>query len=302
MRLEKASFGRHETFHLRFSWIPKGLQALRGNPGVFKSESATVDLGVGKNMVNSIRYWLIASGLMDQSDKITSLGSYLFDSESGVDPYLEDEGTLWLLHWLIASNSDFATSIFWFFNSFHKSQFTSEEIFVGLRDFVKDSMEEKKRPSENTLKSDSSVLTRMYVQGSISGKTVFEDVLTSPFAELGLMQNSGGSKRFISQIEERQNLPPEILLFAINQSTRSAGDVLELDPLLHYRGEKAAPGAIYRMTENEFMSKLEAACDQVPGAFRLNRTGVLNQLFRVSSIDDTQILDRYYGKVGRKAA
>jgi hypothetical protein len=57
---EKTAFGRHETFPLRYSWLTKGIQALLADPGVFQSDEATVTLGVGKNMVSAIRYWLEA--------------------------------------------------------------------------------------------------------------------------------------------------------------------------------------------------------------------------------------------------
>ncbi|MGB3507947.1 MAG: DUF4007 family protein [Microcoleaceae cyanobacterium] len=50
-------FARHETFHQRFGWLKKGFDAAQNNPEVFLKEDATVHLGVGKNMVRSIRYW-----------------------------------------------------------------------------------------------------------------------------------------------------------------------------------------------------------------------------------------------------
>ena len=119
---EKAAFGRHETFALRYGWITKGMQALVGSRSVFEAEDATVQLGVGKNMVASIRYWLQAARLIERTQEgwdFTEVGTYLFDDD-GEDPYLEDEGTIWLIHWLLASNPELATSWWWFFNRFHK--------------------------------------------------------------------------------------------------------------------------------------------------------------------------------------
>ena len=55
----KTSFGRNETFNLRYSWLNKGLKEFKENKNIFSSESAPMVLGVGKNMVNSIKYWLI---------------------------------------------------------------------------------------------------------------------------------------------------------------------------------------------------------------------------------------------------
>jgi hypothetical protein len=52
---KKASFGRHETFALRYSWLTKGFQAFEKQKSIFSSEDSTIVLGVGKNMVNAIR-------------------------------------------------------------------------------------------------------------------------------------------------------------------------------------------------------------------------------------------------------
>ena len=39
---------------------------------------------------------------------------------AGLDPYLEDPATLWLLHWQIASNLGRATTWFWTFSHFNE--------------------------------------------------------------------------------------------------------------------------------------------------------------------------------------
>ena len=59
----KVTFGRHESFALRFGWLTKGFQTLGKDPGIFKSDEATIIFGVGKNMVNSIKHWLRATQL-----------------------------------------------------------------------------------------------------------------------------------------------------------------------------------------------------------------------------------------------
>src|SRR4051794_40443347 len=53
-------FARHETFAPRFGWLRKAYDAVtdpRVGPEVFLQPDAPVTLGVGKNMVNAIRYW-----------------------------------------------------------------------------------------------------------------------------------------------------------------------------------------------------------------------------------------------------
>jgi hypothetical protein len=51
----RASFGRHETFSLRYAWLTKGFQAFMKKKTIFSSDEATIELGVGKNRVNAIK-------------------------------------------------------------------------------------------------------------------------------------------------------------------------------------------------------------------------------------------------------
>ncbi len=74
---KKATFGRHETFSLRYGWLTKGFQEFQKDEGIFNSDAATVKLGVGKNMVNAIRYWLRATQMLEMMPdglKTTELG------------------------------------------------------------------------------------------------------------------------------------------------------------------------------------------------------------------------------------
>jgi len=49
-RFDQASFGRHQTFHLRYAWLTKGFQAMSADPRAFDADESTVTLGVGKNI------------------------------------------------------------------------------------------------------------------------------------------------------------------------------------------------------------------------------------------------------------
>ena len=54
-------FSGHETFALRYGWLNKSYNSLDYKEK--NEENLVVDLGVGKNMVNSIKYWTEISGL-----------------------------------------------------------------------------------------------------------------------------------------------------------------------------------------------------------------------------------------------
>ncbi|MDT8407697.1 MAG: DUF4007 family protein [Methylococcales bacterium] len=52
-----------------FSWLTKGFQAFKRNQAIFSSDEATIELGVGKNRVHAIKYWLPASFMLLDADE-----------------------------------------------------------------------------------------------------------------------------------------------------------------------------------------------------------------------------------------
>lgn len=100
--IQRYSFSGHETFQCKSLWLKKGYDFIKDGKK-FTSDNAVVNLGVGKNMVSSIRYWMKVFG-MTKNDENTLLADYLFDTNNGKDPFVEDLGTLWLLHYMLISN------------------------------------------------------------------------------------------------------------------------------------------------------------------------------------------------------
>ena len=96
------TFSGHETFPCRNLWLKKGYDFTTERN--FNAPDAVVSLGVGKNMVSSIRYWLKVFG-MTKDDQPTELAYHLFEDD-GWDPYCEDELTLWLLHYQLVKTGE----------------------------------------------------------------------------------------------------------------------------------------------------------------------------------------------------
>src|SRR5687768_11704646 len=87
-------FSGHETFAFRYAWLPKAYRALKRSVSTFSDEDAAmVELGLGKNMVRSLRFWVEATGLAQPEQgrglKLTDFAHAVFGKE-GYDPYLED--------------------------------------------------------------------------------------------------------------------------------------------------------------------------------------------------------------------
>ena len=300
---KNGGFGRHESFPLRFGWITKGLEAIDEYPDVFSREDATVILGVGKNMVASIRYWLLAARIvqLDPATKTltpSSLAKVVFDVHG--DLYLEDEATIWLLHWLLATNAREATAIYWFFNHFHKRNFDTEDVATGLSDFVKQEFVAK--VSQTTLKRDAQLVLRMYSRTSSNPRVSIEDSMDSPLALLNLVERND-SKTWQSSPTDRGELPLEVLAFAVAQlfEHRQVKQLAFTD-LLYSDRNHCAPGAVFRLKEESLIEKLEELCVANARSLQLDRTAGVFQLYKLATFDSLRVLRSRYSSVNRRAA
>lgn len=278
---DQTAFGRHETFPLRYGWLSKGLAAIRQTPDLLtQPEPAMIALGVGRNMVNAIQYWLRATGVVAFNDGVgtpTALGEALL-GDAG-DPYLEDEATLWIIHWLIAANAEFATGFYWFFNRFALPHFQDQEVLYALTEFAE--RELQIRRAQTTLKSDTATLLRMYAP--LAGRT--DDHLDSPLAQLQLIEAEPG-RGYRSPRIARPFLPPMALHFALLQ--RFAADpgqpAVPIRALLYGGDDWAAPGAVFRLNEEGLMNTLEQVMEQYPDCYDLRDTAGVHQLYRRGAV------------------
>jgi len=294
---DKVAFGRHETFALRYSWLSKGFHALKDKPTVFDDDDAVVDLGVGRNMVSAIRYWLRACQLItpQKPDEPESIGTLIFDYETGLDPYIEDEATIWLIHWLLATNSTMATSLFWFFNKFHKPEFTAEELQTALADFINNQVIEKKRPSASTVKKDALLLPRMYAQSKGNARRPLEEALDSPLSLLGLVTHSTGSRTYQFKPKARPSLPIGIFAFATSQLIQEYGvKSIPIEDLMYSKNNFAALGSVFRLTEADLITKLELMVSYMPGFFEIRETAGIHQLFQLKAVEPIMYIHKHY--------
>ena len=191
------TFAGHQTFHPRFGWLKKGLDAVISDPEVFSRPDAPVVLGVGKNMVEAIRFWgqafkvITAEGKSSSSRSVryvpTKFGSELL-GDNGLDPYLEDSTSLWLLHWMMCSPTSAVPAWWLFVNEFNPTEFSDEVLFDFLKTKIDSSM--WKSPSASSLLKDVDALLRMYTRRNAKGRQTIDDLLDSPFRDLGLVLES----------------------------------------------------------------------------------------------------------------
>lgn len=215
------SFSGHETFTCRQLWLKKGYDfLLLGNS--FSDDDAVVKLGVGKNMVGSIKHWMQAFGLVDSQYQRFPIAHSIFSSTNGIgkDPYLEDIGTLWLLHYLLVSTGK-ASLYSLIFNEITATQIRFDEAQLKSRiDNIVNKVGDKE-VNEKTFRADLSVFKRLYVRPESSKTSIkkIEDDLSSLLIDLGLviLQSTGqkGSSIYLIEPKARPQLPAAVFLYAL---------------------------------------------------------------------------------------
>lgn len=295
-------FARHETFHPRYGWIKKGFDAAKSDPGAFLREDAHVVLGVGKNMVRSIRYWCHAFKVLEDDPEApgrrresipTEFGEFLLGS-NGVDRYLEDLGSLWLLHWELLKEPSTATA--WRFAFFlnGKPEISAKDLTWQLVDY-RDAEFPTARAAKSSLKKDATCILRMY--GELpAGKDVNEDSIHCPFAELGLLRPTPDGKKYAFRLGPKAGLSNEIIS-AISldyaAASQSGAQTIALARLL--RGE-GSPGLALRLTEADLYGALESIAQQEAALSLTEAAGVIQLSFSGDPKSlSRQLLLKHYG-------
>ena len=255
----KYSFSGHETFPFRYTWLPKGVRHLQDRPGLFVAENALVVLGVGKNMVKSIRHWCEATEVIRRVDKkgnveVTEFGDRLL-GEGGWDPYLEDPGTLWLLHWKLVKSPNRASMWHLAFTKWASERFTRDQLIDWLSRLVA-AEQTRTQATPASLRRDVEVFLRTYTPSRTRRDLPSEDTFDCPLVELGLIREEDkGVYGFVRG--PKPTLPDGVFVYALMDYWNSAAPhqrTLSFENILYGTG---APGGAFRLSENALAERLE---------------------------------------------
>lgn len=280
---DRLTFSGHDTFHCRLFWLKKGYDYIT-NEGEFKDNSG-VELGVGRNMVNSIRFWLKSFGVIKEGYDINPLYKNLLDN-NGWDPYLENEATLQLLHYELCASG--RSSIYrLIFRELRKikPEFTKQH-FVN---FVKDLDASQ---NNGILEKDFSVFLRMY---SARGEKSKEDSYSGLLTELSLIEVVGEDqkKEKLYRIENnnQNNIPVEILLYCI-LSNDNYNESISFRSLY---SDKRGIGNIFCFDQDKLENKLFEIAEKFDFVTYNSEAGIKELQFK-SKPSALEILKSYYEK------
>ena len=297
------SFSGHETFVFRYTWLKKGVDALSQNPNIFRDEDAIVHLGVGKNMVNSIRHWGLATGVFEEITlpgqrirplRVSEIGRLIFADGAGWDEFLEDDATLWALHYQLSTNTRRAPAWVWAFHRLREGEFTRDTLLKSLENDVERYGWGK--PSPSSLKADVSCFLRTYLQGRRGVASTAEETLDCPLATLGLLlAPTEENPRYRFNNRSKPTLPPHIFAFALASfwRARAGQNTLSLREITYGDG---SPGRAFRLDEDGVLPYLDALADITGGMMRFADTALTRQVSRSSQVDPLTVLKSYYAR------
>lgn len=282
-------FSGHDSFQCRYYWLKKGYDFIR-NDGDFNSDDAPVQLGVGKNMVTAIRYWMISFGIYDiETKKLSQLAELLFD-DNGWDPYLEDQGTLWLLHYHLVRNG-YATSYSMIFNELRKRrpEFNQHHFLTWVEQSGGSSI------AVNSLKTDLQIFSRTYIPRDDSKD--LDENYSGLLTELNLVtkskretEHNGKTVKidwFTIEPKRRPEIPTSILLYCILEKGNH-NDSISFDTLYN-----DGVGSIFSLNREGLVEKLVELDEKFDEIIFSNQAGV-KELQITKDLIALDVLRDYY--------
>ncbi len=280
----------HESFPCRYTWLPKAVHGLKENPRLFADEAkAMVDLGVGKNMVRSIRFWAQATGIVTGAKNgeyhLTDCGASLL-GEHGRDPFLEDVRTLWLLHWNLST--DVVNPLLawdYLLNRWQEPELAPSAV---LKVLDKEVNRENANVSLVTLEQHFETFLHTYVPTRGRKGEVQEDNLDCPLVELEFLMKVGdreldrlGGRReaiYAFRREEKPEITPELFVYCLHDfwtKRHATESTLSFREVAYGHG---SPGQIFKLSEEDVRGRLEVLAKQSGGSFVYSESANLQQV------------------------
>lgn len=274
------SFSGHESFFCKPLWLKKAYDAMKEGVN-FLSPDAVAMLGVGKNMVASIRFWSRAFGL-SENDTPTPFAASIFDTDTGYDPFLEDEGTLWLLHYYLVTKRIASLYSLTFLDfQREKREFDRNQLQAFIRRKC-NVPEQKNVYNENTVKKDIAVLLHNYVSPA---DTRSNEDFSSIFLDLGLI-NSLGFDKYSFNDTLPSHIHPDILLYVL-LDYKGEGSTISLDGMQEV-------ALIFGLSLTNFVEIIRDIVALHPEDLAYTDNSGVKNLHFIHDLDAASVLNHYY--------
>jgi hypothetical protein len=282
------AYGQHQSFHLRGQWLSKAIDQLDSDNRFFYDPFAFEKIGIGKNMVKSLKHWAVATGVViDKNERnyrlfyLSPFGELVKKYDKGI--HIKDTASL--LHFHLVKEREPASIWYWFFQVENDAFFSKEELYSRSIAWV--NRNESKSVSENSIKKDIDCLLRLYTTGENVDDP--EDVIQSPLYKIGLLNEDYGviQKRPRSYHDIGLGALYFVLLkYAIENNRYSIA-------IEEFSSENGLWGKIFNMSRVAIVEALEVLTKHKIAPIIFTRTNNLDTI-RVPTVDPIYILEETY--------
>ena len=280
--MAKLRLKRHGTFSIREGWLEKAIHIIANsddNKSLFSKDNGVIEFGIGSMMVTSLRYWLIATNIIDErTNQLSEFGQLLLE----FDPYLDDEFSWWMIHEKLASNYKDAPILNIIFNEFKAKNFKKQDLNEFVLEYLKDNAIEYS--SESGVDSDITVFLKTYTNEVVTDP---EDNLNSPLGKLDLIQkDKDGSYSFIQPRHDRLNY---LVVYYNVLKCLGDSDSAHISELMYTNN---SPTKLLKMDKNLFYLYLNEFKRE--GLITVNRTAGVNMVYIHEKLNERQIFEKYF--------
>lgn len=279
--ISKVKMKRHESFSIREGWLAKGLVAVKEDSKVFSASDATDVLGIGTNMVKSLKYWMTATCLIKEENKkmvLTELGN-LIDK---YDPYLEDIFSWWLIHLNLILNLEDSYIYNLFFNKCTMKAFSKREVFEHISNNLRNN---KLEFNENILQDEVNMIIKTY---SIDEKVDNpENNFICPLSELNLIKKVDVNT-YERMKPEYRNLNYLIIYYLLIKLSENK-DYINIDELLKMDNSPAKLLNLDKNLINEYLDEMKRN-----DLIIVNRTAGLNMIYFNKKLSFEEIMKEHF--------
>lgn len=281
--MNKIRMKRHESFSIREGWLTKGLIAIKQDGKIFSSLDATDILGIGSNMVKSLKYWMYATGLVEDCDKnmvVSELGTLI----SQYDPYFEDIFVWWLIHIHLNRNQKDAYLYHCFFNRCTSKNFSKQDIY-NILSYHLDSLDVEY--NEKILLDEVNMIVKTYVADDTNDNP--ENNFSCPLSSLELVRKVG--KYNYERIKPSYRKLDYLVVYYLLELLMGNQEYISIDDLVKIENGPAKLLNLDKNLINEYLDDMKKA-----GLITINRTAGLNMIYRRKKMSLEQIMNEYFSR------
>jgi len=265
-----------------------------------------VSLGVGKNMVRSIRFWAQVTGMAaplprNAGYQPTPIGRLLL-GDDGHDPFLEDIRTLWLIHWNLSTEVNHPLLAWdYLLNKWQDTDLVQSRV---LKELEQEASMSDDKFSIVTLEQHFETFLHTYIPTRGRKGEVQEDNLDCPLVELGLLAKVGeretekiaGRREAIYNFnrEEKPEITSELFVYCLNDFWRKRhpnNETIQFREVAHGHG---SPGRVFKLAEEDVRLRVERLARQTDNYFGYNESSVLQQVRRNGWREQDALLEAVY--------